>query len=180
MPSQIDRRIRPRHFHSAFIYRQLDVLETKSFAVSSQYHHYHSPFVHIHIQESPSQAEFQWSPCLGHHSNIDHDEYPNPFSFQSNMLPATTNLVKNPICFNPPIQGPGISPVQQAPRRYWTLSTLALMYIVIVVTILSILVGVLVGVFAHNASLGIAATSGFAAILSSIAGILVLRFRRRQ
>jgi predicted lysophospholipase L1 biosynthesis ABC-type transport system permease subunit len=94
------------------------------------------------------------------------------------MLPATLNPFKSHVSLTPLAEVDDTSPVQQALRRYWKLNTSALMYIVIAVTLLSVLVGVLVGVFAHNASLGIAATSGFAAILSSIAGILVLRFRR--
>jgi membrane-anchored glycerophosphoryl diester phosphodiesterase (GDPDase) len=96
------------------------------------------------------------------------------------MLPAIKNPLNNNVYFTLPAETDGTSPVQQALRRCWKLNTSALMYIVIAVTLLSVLVGVLVGVFAHNASLGIAATSGFAAILSSIAGVLVLRFRRCQ
>jgi len=96
------------------------------------------------------------------------------------MTPATTNSLDSNVYLTSLATTDNTSPVQQTLRQCWKLNISALMYVVIAVTLLSVLVGILVGVFTHNASLGIATTSGFAAILSSIAGILLLRFRRRQ
>jgi hypothetical protein len=96
------------------------------------------------------------------------------------MTPAMTNSRDNNVRLTLSARTDGASSLQQALRRCWTLNISALIYTVIAITLFSVLIGILVGVFAHNASLGIATTSGFAAILSSIAGILLLRLRRHQ
>jgi hypothetical protein len=179
MESQSDSRIRQSHVHSTFIYKQLDVLESKAFAVSSEDRLFRLRLL-IRTQESQDQAGSQWLHHVGRNGDVEYDGDSNPLSSQSNTMLAMTDPLASNICLTLLADTDGASPVQQALRRCWKLNTSVLLYMVIAVTLLSVLVGILVGVFTHNASLGIATTSGFAAILSSIAGILLLRFRRRQ
>jgi hypothetical protein len=47
----------------------------------------------------------------------------------------------------------------------------------LVVTLLSVMAGVVVGVIGHNASLGIAVSSGIAAVLSCLEVLVVWQFR---
>jgi hypothetical protein len=179
MGSQSDSRIRQSHLHSTFIYKQLDVLESKAFAVSSEDRFFCLRLL-IHTQESEGQAESQWLHHVGRNGHAEYDGDSNPLSSQSNTTLAMTDPLASNICLTLLADTGGASPVQQALRRCWKLNNSVLLRMVIAVTLSSVLVGILVGVFTHSASLGIATTSGFAAILSSIAGILLLRFRRRQ
>lgn len=47
----------------------------------------------------------------------------------------------------------------------------------VVVTLLSVIAGIIVGVLGHNASLGIAVSSGMAAVLSCLEGLVLWQFR---
>jgi hypothetical protein len=51
------------------------------------------------------------------------------------------------------------------------------MYMISLITLLSMVVGVLTGFLAHDASLGIAASGGLAAVLSCIEVLLMWQFR---
>ncbi|KAF7503716.1 hypothetical protein GJ744_003341 [Endocarpon pusillum] len=157
-----DRVLYRGHLQSAFISRKYAVLETEGFAVSV------------------SQAESQSSPYLGHHSGDELESSRNHPIQQPRIPPVTTDLVRNFDWPNPPTEMLHPSTKHYTSRRRWVLSTPVLVCIIILVTLLSIVVGVLVGVFTRNASLGIAATSAIAAILSSIAGTLILRSRRHD
>lgn len=136
--------------------------------------------VHIWIQVSASEAESQSSPYLGHHSSGELGSSRHHLIQHPRILPVTTDLVRNFDWLNPPREMIHPSTTHYTSRRCWILNTPVLVCIIILITLLSIVVGVLVGVFTHNASLGIAATSAFAAVLSSIAGTLLLRSRRHD
>ncbi len=128
---------------------------------------------------SHSQAESQSWPCIGYHSSSELESSGYHPIQQPRILPATTDLARKFGWLSRPTEGLNLSSAY-ASRRCCILNNFALVCIIILITLLSILVGVLVGVFAHSASLGIAATSAFAAILSSIAGALLLRSHRHD
>jgi hypothetical protein len=66
---------------------------------------------------------------------------------------------------------------QKALLLGWERDTKAVAHMIGVVTLLSVLTGVLVGVLVHDASLGIAASSGLAAFLSCAEVLVVWQFR---
>ena len=53
----------------------------------------------------------------------------------------------------------------------------ALGYLIGFITLLSVMAGVLIGFLAHDASLGIAASGGLAAVLSCVEVLLIWQFR---
>jgi len=66
---------------------------------------------------------------------------------------------------------------QWALMLIWKHGRSAIVAMVAVVTLLSVLAGVLVGVLNHDASLGIAVSSGLAAVLSCLEVLVVWQFR---
>ena len=80
------------------------------------------------------------------------------------------HLVRN----NPAFE---LSTPQRALLLGWERDTKAVAYMVGVVTLFSVLTGVLVGVLVHDASLGIAASSGLAAFLSCVEVLVIWQFR---
>jgi len=80
------------------------------------------------------------------------------------------HLVRNDPAFEP-------STPQKALLLGWERDTKAVAHMIGVVTLLSVLVGVLVGVLVHDASLGIAASSGLAAVLSCVEVLVIWQFR---
>jgi hypothetical protein len=59
----------------------------------------------------------------------------------------------------------------------WEIDRAALVYMIGFVTLLSVVAGVLTGFLAHDASLGIAASGGLAAVLSCVEVLLISQFR---
>jgi hypothetical protein len=57
------------------------------------------------------------------------------------------------------------------------MDTTAVAHVIGVATLLSVLTGVLVGVLAHDASLGIAASNGLAAVLFCVEVFMIWQFR---
>lgn len=66
---------------------------------------------------------------------------------------------------------------QWALMLMWESDKTATVRMVAAVTLLSVLVGVLVGVLGHDASLGIAVSSGIAAVLSCLEMLVVWHYR---
>lgn len=80
------------------------------------------------------------------------------------------HLVRNDPAFE-------LSTLQKALLLGWERDTTAVAYMIGVVALLSVLTGVLVGVLVHDASLGIAASSGLAAVLSCVEVLVIWQFR---
>lgn len=80
------------------------------------------------------------------------------------------HLVRNELASEP-------SAPQKALLLGWERDTTAVAHMIGVVTLLSVLAGVLVGVLVHDASLGIAASSGLAAVLSCVEVLVIWQFR---
>jgi hypothetical protein len=59
----------------------------------------------------------------------------------------------------------------------WETDRAALVYMICFVTLLSVVAGVLTGFLAHNASLGLAASGGLAAVLSCVEVLLMWQLR---
>ena len=124
-----------------------------------------------------SQLEAQRSPYLVRFSQ----KQPHDFLTKAMHLPDMVghavgfvldnqHLVRNDPVFEP-------STPQKALLLGWERDTKAVAYMIGVVTLLSVLAGVLVGVLVHNASLGIAASSGLAAVLSCVEVLVIWQFR---
>ena len=80
------------------------------------------------------------------------------------------HLVRNDAAFGP-------STPQKALLLGWERDTTVVAHMIGVVVLLSVLAGVLVGVLLHDASLGIAASSGLAAFLSCVEVLVIWQFR---
>jgi hypothetical protein len=76
---------------------------------------------------------------------------------------------------NDPTSGPLIP--QNALLLGWERDRTAVARMIGVVTLLSVLAGILVGVLLHDASLGIAASSGLAAVLSCVEILVIWQLR---
>jgi hypothetical protein len=76
-------------------------------------------------------------------------------------------------------QGPGAGPLvpQKALLLGWERESKALALMIGIVAILSVLAGVVVGVVVRSASLGLAACSGLAAILSCVEVLVIWQLR---
>jgi hypothetical protein len=59
----------------------------------------------------------------------------------------------------------------------WETDRAAVVYMISFVMLLSVVAGVLTGFLAHDASLGIAASGGLAAVLSCVEVLLIWQFR---
>jgi hypothetical protein len=113
-------------------------------------------------------------------SNVQLNEDLTRLLVHPKMLDSSTDFVRNHGRFKRAEAGPQTPQMQHALMIGWKPDTSALIYFVISVSFLSILAGILVGVLAHNAALGIAASAGCAALLSCIEGILLWHFRSRE
>jgi hypothetical protein len=124
-----------------------------------------------------SQLEIQRSPYLVRFSQ----KQPHDFLTKAMHLPDLVahavgfvldnqHLVRNDLAFQS-------STPQKALLLGWERDTTAVARMIGVVTLLSVLTGVLVGVLVHDASMGIAASSGLAAVLSCVEGLVIWQFR---
>jgi hypothetical protein len=124
-----------------------------------------------------SQLEAQRSPYLVRFSQ----KQPHDFLTKAMHLPDMVahavgfvwdnqHLVRNDLAFVS-------STPQKALLLGWEKDTKAVAHMIGIVTLLSVLAGVLVGVLVHNASLGIAASSGLAAVLSCVEVLVIWQLR---
>lgn len=128
-------------------------------------------------QLSVSQLETQSPPYLIRFSQ----KQPHDFLTKVMHLPEVMNhthgfLFDNPhLVRNDPVPEP--SKPQKALLLGWERDTTAVAHMIGVVALLSVLAGVIVGVLLHNASLGIAASSGLATILSCVEVLVIWQLR---
>jgi hypothetical protein len=113
-------------------------------------------------------------------SNVQLNEYLTHLLFHPHVLASGTDFIRSHDRFKQVEAGPQTSQTQHALMVGWKPDTSALIYFIISVSFLSILAGILVGVLAHNAALGITASASCAALLSCIEGILLWNFRSRE
>ena len=124
-----------------------------------------------------SQLETQRSPYLVRFSQkLPHDfltravHLPDTVAHAVGFVRDNQHLVRNDPAFEPSIP-------QKALLLGWERDTTAMAHMIGVVALLSVLVGVLVGVLVHDASLGIAASSGLAALLFCVEVLVIWQFR---
>lgn len=128
-------------------------------------------------QLSISQLETLSPPCLVRYSQkkslgllTKAIRLPEKMAFTLGFLSEHQHLVRSDPTSRP-------STPQKAILLGWERDTAAVAYMIGIVTLFSVLAGVLVGVLAHNASLGIDASSGSAAVLSCVQALVIWQFR---
>jgi hypothetical protein len=126
---------------------------------------------------SPSQLEAQRPPYLVHIKNIQPNELLTQALRHPEVLAASTDFVST----NKQYTRRQDRSISSAPQRAllvgWETDRAALVYMIGFVTLLSVMAGVLTGFLAHDASLGIAASGGLAAVLSCVEVLLMWQFR---
>ena len=126
---------------------------------------------------SPSQLEARRPPYLVHIKNIQPNELLTQALRHPEVLASAADFVRAHKQYTQR-QDQGIT---SAPQRAlvvgWETDRAALVYMIGLVTLLSVAAGVLTGFLAHDASLGIAVSGGLAAFLSSVEVLLIWWFR---
>lgn len=134
-------------------------------------------FLTDYSQLSISQLEAQRSPYLVRFSQKQATDFPAKAIHSPEVVAYTVSFVsKNQHLVRiDPTSEP--STQQKALLLGWERDMRALARMIGVVALLSVLAGVLVGVLVHDASLGIAASSGLAAVLSCLQVLAIWQFR---
>lgn len=128
-------------------------------------------------QLSVSQLETQCLPYLVRFSQKQ------PHDFLTNAMHLSEMMAHNPgfrfdnqhLVRNEPVSRH--STPQEALLLGWERDTTAVAHLISVVALFSVLAGVVVGVLVHSASLGMAASSGLAVILSCVEVLVIWQFR---
>jgi hypothetical protein len=130
-----------------------------------------------HSQLSVSQLETQCQPYLVRFSQKQPHDLLTKAMHHPGMMDHTHGfLFDNPhLVRNDPAPGP--STTQKALLVGWERDTTGVALMIGLVALLSVLAGVVVGVLLHNASLGIAASSGLATILSCVDVLVIWQFQ---
>jgi hypothetical protein len=125
---------------------------------------------------SLSQLETQSSPYLVRFTHKQPHDILNKTMHLPEMMADTPGFVldNQHLLRKDPVSGPL---VQQALLLGWERKSTALALMIGVVALLSVLAGVVVGVVVHSASLGIAACSGLAAVLSCVEVLVIWQLR---
>jgi hypothetical protein len=126
---------------------------------------------------SPSQLEAQRPPYLVHIKNTQPNELLTQALRHPEVLAASTDFVSAHQRYIRRQDRSVTSTPQRALVVGWETDRAALVYMIGLVTLLSVVAGVLTGFLAHNASLGIAASGGLAAVLSCVEVLLMWQFR---
>jgi hypothetical protein len=130
-----------------------------------------------YCQLSPSQLETQSSPYLVRFSQKQpHDILNKDMNLPDMMAHTPGFLLDNQHLLR---QDPAAVPLdpQKALLLGWERESKALALMIGIVAILSVLAGVVVGVVVRSASLGIAACSGLAAVLSCVEVLIIWQLR---
>jgi len=128
-------------------------------------------------QLSPSQLEVQSPPYLVRFSQKQPHDILNKVIHLPDMMAHTPGfLLDNQYLLRQdPVAGPLVP--QKALLLGWERESKALALMIGMVAILSVLAGVIVGVVVRSASLGIAACSGLAAVLSCVEVLVIWQLR---
>jgi hypothetical protein len=126
---------------------------------------------------SPSDVEAQRPPYLVHINNFQPNELLTQALRHPEILAASTDFVTTHKQYARRQDRSITSAPQRALVVGWETDRAALVCMIGFVTLLSVVAGVLVGFLAHDASLGIAASGGLAAVLSCVEVLLVWQFR---
>jgi hypothetical protein len=130
-----------------------------------------------YCQLSPSQLETQSSPYLVRFSQKQPHDILSKVMHLPDMMAHTPDF---PLCNQHLLrQGPAAGPLvpQKALLLGWERESKALALMIGLVAILSVLAGVVVGIIIRSASLGIAACSGLAAVLSCVEVLIIWQLR---
>jgi hypothetical protein len=126
---------------------------------------------------SPSQLEAQRPPYLVRINNVQPNELLTQALRHPKVLAASADFVSTHKQYTRRQDWSIISAPQRALVVGWETDRTALVYMICFVTLLSVVAGVLTGFLAHDASLGIAASGGLAAVLSCVEVLLIWQFR---
>lgn len=126
---------------------------------------------------SPSQLEAQRPPYLVHIKNAQPNELLTQALRHPEVLAASIDFASTHKQYAWRQDRSIASASQRALVVGWETDRAALVCMIGFVTLLSVLAGVLTGFLVHDASLGIAVSSGLAAVLSCVEVLLVWQFR---
>ena len=125
---------------------------------------------------SPSQLEAQRPPYLVHINNVQPNELLTQALRHPEILAASTDFVSIHQKYTRRQDRSITSVPQRALVVGWETDRAAVVYMISFVMLLSVVAGVLTGFLAHDASLGIAASGGLAAVLSCVEVLLIWQF----
>jgi hypothetical protein len=152
----------------------------RSHSLSGMMRYSQVPWVIDHIlifcQVSPSQLEAQSPPYLVHVARTEKHDLLTSALHHRQMISEYDSFTLETQRF---VRNPSSLPVgsQRALMLDWEYDKGSVIFMGVVVTLLSVIAGVVVGVLNHDASLGIAVSSGMAAVLSCLEVLVLWQFR---
>ena len=144
---------------------------------------HHSLFVlpefwltHHRQKITTSDLEAQTEPLLVELSNIQPEPLLTQAFHNPKLLKSATDFATANNRFGSSTQVDPSAPCKAMVVR-WTTTRTHLIWLILLLSVLSLAVGVLVGKLVHSAELGVAVTSGVAAILSCVEVLMVWQFK---